>query len=143
MFDISEKDYLNTIISFDYGDSRIGVAIKPANQASADPLITIENNDSLYQQIGELVNLHSPGLIIVGWPRSLEGEKTAQTDKAERFASELVQRYNIKVELQDEALSTQRAEAEIPRKFRGDRSSVIDQYAACVILEDYLQEKSR
>ena len=141
MFDISEKDYLNTIIAFDYGDSRIGVAIKPASQASADPLITIENNDSLYQKIGELVDLHSPGLIIVGWPRSLEGEKTAQTDKAERFASELVQRYNIKVELQDEALSTEQAESRIPDELRPKRREFIDQYAACVILENYLQEK--
>ena len=141
MFDISEKDYLNTIIAFDYGDSRIGVAIKPANQASAEPLITIENNDSLYQKIGELVDLHSPGLIIVGWPRSLEGEKTAQTDKAERFASELMQRYNIKVELQDEALSTEQAESRIPDELRPKRREFIDQYAACVILENYLQEK--
>ena len=105
------------------------------------PLITIENNDSLYQKIGELVDLHSPGLIIVGWPRSLEGEKTAQTDKAERFASELVQRYNIKVELQDEALSTEQAESRIPDELRPKRREFIDQYAACVILENYLQEK--
>ena len=143
MHEISQKDYLNVILAFDYGEARVGVAIKPAEQVSAEPLVTLSNDSRLMDMVKELVDLHSPGLVIVGWPRSLDAEKTQQTEKAEQFASQVAQRYNIKVELQDEALSTQRAEAEIPRKFRGDRSSVIDQYAACVILEDYLQEKSR
>lgn len=142
MIEIAQKDYLNVILALDYGEARVGVAIKPAEQASAEPLVTLHNGENLIDRIGELIDLHSPGLIVVGWPRSLAGEKTKQTEKAELFASQVAQRYNIKVELQDEALSTQRAEAKVPGKFRGDRSSVIDQYAACVILEDYLQEKS-
>jgi putative Holliday junction resolvase len=141
MLDISEKDYLNTILAFDYGEARIGVAIKPANQAEVEPVLTLDNDQSIERGINDLVDLHNPGLIVVGWPRNLEGEKTAQTEKAERFASELEQRYNIKVELQDEALSTEQAESRIPANLRSKRREFIDQYAACIILENYLQEK--
>jgi len=141
MLDISEKDYLNTILAFDYGEARIGVAIKPANQAEVEPVLTLDNDQSIERGINDLVDLHSPGLIVVGWPRNLEGEKTAQTEKAERFASELERRYNIKVELQDEALSTEQAESRIPANLRSKRREFIDQYAACIILENYLQEK--
>lgn len=141
MLDISEKDYLNTILAFDYGEARIGVAIKPANQAEVEPVLTLDNDQSIERGINDLVDLHNPALIVVGWPRNLEGEKTAQTEKAERFASELEQRYNIKVELQDEALSTEQAESRIPANLRSKRREFIDQYAACIILENYLQKK--
>lgn len=141
MNDIDQLDYLDTILAFDYGDARIGVAIKPAEQASAEPLLTLHNDGILQQKIQELIDLHSPQTLVVGRPRNLSGESTEQTNKAERFASNLAERYNIKVELQDEALSTQQAEARIPKQLFSKRREVIDQYAACVILENYLREK--
>lgn len=141
MYEVAEQDYISTILAFDYGEKRIGVAIKPKEQASAEPLLTLENNQDLYKSIQELVDLHSPSLFVVGWPRNLNANLTEQTKKAEQFASELQQRYNIKVELQDEALSTEQAQSRIPARLKRKSRELIDQYAACVILEDYLQEK--
>lgn len=141
MFEVAERDYISVILAFDYGEKRIGVAIKPKEQASAEPLLTLENNQDLYKSIQELVDLHSPSLLVVGWPRNLNANLTEQTKKAEQFASELQQRYNIKVELQDEALSTEQAQSRIPARLKRKSRELIDQYAACVILEDYLQEK--
>ena len=141
MNDIDQLDYLDTILAFDYGDSRIGVAIKPAEQASADPLLTLQNDGLLQQKIQELLDLHNPQTLVVGRPRNLIGDSTEQTKKAEQFASQLSERYNIKVDLQDEALSTQQAEERIPKRLYSKRRELIDQYAACVILENYLQEK--
>ncbi len=141
MLDITEQDYLSVILAFDYGDVRIGVAIKPANQASAEPLVTIQNDANLWQTIEELIQLHSPSMVVVGRPRNLEGDNTTQTDKAEQFASQLAKRYNNKVELQDEALTTEQAKQRIPRNLAHPARGVIDQYAACIILESYLQEK--
>lgn len=141
MYEVAEQDYISTILAFDYGEKRIGVAIKPKEQASAEPLLTLENNQDLYKSIQELVDLHSPSLLVVGWPRNLNANLTEQTKKAEQFASELQQRYNIKVELQDEALSTEQAQSRIPARLKRKSRELIDQYAACVILEDYLQEK--
>lgn len=141
MNDIDQLDYLDTILAFDYGDSRIGVAIKPPQQASAEPLLTLHNDGLLEQKIQELIDLHNPQTLVVGLPRNLSGESTAQTKKAEQFASQLSERYNIKVDLQDEALSTQQAEERIPKRLYPKRRELIDQYAACVILENYLKEK--
>lgn len=141
MIEIREQDYISTILALDYGDKRIGVAIKPKEQASADPLMSLKNDSDLHKFIQELVDLHSPSVIVVGWPRNLNAESTAQTKKAEQFASELQQRYNIKVELQDEALSTEQAQSRIPDRLKPKSRELIDQYAACVILEDYLQQK--
>ncbi len=137
---ISEQDLLNTILAFDFGDKRIGVAIKPANESSAEPLLTLQNNSDLFKDVGELLELHNPDLVVVGRPRNLDGESTAQTIKAEQFAMSLAGRYNNKVELQDEALSSEQAKTRIPKALASKSREFIDQYAACVILENYLQE---
>lgn len=137
---ISEQDLLNTILAFDFGDKRIGVAIKPANESSAEPLLTLQNNSDLFKNVGELLELHNPDLVVVGRPRNLDGESTAQTVKAEQFAMSLAGRYNNKVELQDEALSSEQAKTRIPKALASKSRELIDQYAACVILENYLQE---
>lgn len=138
---MNEQDYLDTILAFDYGDVRIGVAIKPANESSAEPLITLQNDSELWHKIQELLDLHEPDLVVVGRPRNLEGESTDQTRKALAFADKLADRYNNKVELQDEALSSETAKNRIPKKLASKSREFIDQYAACVILESYLQEK--
>ncbi len=137
-----EQDYLNTILAFDYGEARIGVAIKPAEQASAEPLITLKNDETLLQTIKDLLALHQPGVVVAGRPRNLEGNTTAQTASALEFASKLQQSYNGKVELQDEALTTEQAKTRIPAGIKPQSKAyrgIIDQYAAVIILEDYLK----
>ena len=95
----------------------------------------------IWQNLEDLLNLHQPDLIVVGRPRNLEGEKTKQTDEAEKFASKLSKLYNNKIELIDEALSTEQAKQRIPKSLANKYREVIDQYAACIILESYLKEK--
>lgn len=137
---MNEQDYLDVILAFDYGDVRIGVAIKPAEEYTPQPLLTIQNNHILWPTLKDLMGLHQPALIVVGRPRNLEGEDTAQTIKAQQFADKLADSYNIKVILQDEALTTQTAQARLPKKLAHQSRQLIDQYAACIILEDYLRD---
>ena len=75
MNDIDQLDYLDTILAFDYGDVRIGVGIKPAEQASAEPLLTLQNDGLLQNKIQELIDLHNPQTLVVGRPRNLSGEQ--------------------------------------------------------------------
>lgn len=140
MLEIKPEDYSKTILAFDYGDSRTGVAIKSADQLEVEPLLTLDSKDKLIIKVQELIDLHNPALLVVGRPRNLEGESTDQTKKAERFAQALQEIYNGKVELQDEALSTQEATARIPKRLTSRSREFIDQYAACIILEDYLKK---
>jgi len=139
--ELSEQDYLDTILSFDYGNARIGLAIKYAEENAVEPLITLKNDKDLWPTIEDLLNLHQPDLIVVGRPRNLDGETTKQTMLAEEFASKLSKLYNNKIELIDEALSTEQAKARIPKSLSSRSREVIDQYAACIILESYLKEK--
>jgi putative Holliday junction resolvase len=128
------------ILTFDYGGARIGVAIKREDE-NASPLVTLQNTDSLDTKLDELVSEHQPEKLVVGRPRNLEGESTAQTEKAERFAEYLRQRYNKEVLLQDEALTSEEAETRIPTSVpTKTRKQLRDQYAALIILEDYLRE---
>lgn len=139
--ELSQQDYLDTILSFDYGNARIGLAIKYAEENSVEPLITLKNDKDLWPTIEDLLNLHQPDLIVVGRPRNLDGETTKQTMLAEEFASKLSKLYNNKIELIDEALSTEQAKARILKSLSSRSREVIDQYAACIILESYLKEK--
>lgn len=139
--ELSEQDYLDTIIAFDYGDVRIGVAVKAAEDSSVEPLLTLQNDSELWKTVEDLLNLHQPDLIVIGRPRNLEGESTAQTKLAEKFATKLAKLYNNKIELVDEALTTEQAKSRIPKSLARKSREVIDQYAACIILETYLKEK--
>ena len=139
--ELQQQDYLDTIIAFDYGNSRIGVAIKYSEESAVEPLITLKNDSELWKTMEDLLNLHQPDLIVVGRPRNLEGQSTKQTELAEEFASKLSKLYNNTIELIDEALSTEQAKQRIPKNLATKSREVIDQYAACIILESYLREK--
>jgi putative transcription antitermination factor YqgF len=84
---------------------------------------------------------YSPNLLVVGWPRGLDGQHTQQTHLAEEFADELGSRYDKRVIMQDEVLSSEEAQKRIDPKLpiRKQREK-IDAIAAQIILEDYLRE---
>lgn len=128
-----------TILAFDHGSKRIGVAISSDGQ-SAQPFTTIDASVDPLRSIGHLVRTHRPSLLIVGWPRGLDGQHTAQTYRAEQFAQQLKEAFDVEVTLQDEVLTSEEASkrinAKLPIKKQREQ---IDMLAAQVILEDYLQ----
>ncbi len=129
-----------TILAFDYGGKRIGVAIKQPDFAP-QPLVTLQNDQTLQKQLDSLIADQSPDLMVVGRPRNLEGESTDQTKQAEEFASHLADTYQKEVKLQDEALTSEEAETRIPAAASPQqRKQLIDQYAAVIILEDFVRE---
>ncbi len=126
------------ILAFDYGGARIGVAICQANQAHAEPLTTVDASADIWPQIFHLVSHYKPDILVVGWPRNLEGERTAQSHLVEEFADILRARTGLPVSLHDEALSTQLANERInPKLPLRKQKELRDQIAAQIILEDY------
>jgi putative Holliday junction resolvase len=128
------------ILAFDYGSKRIGVAIFTPGDRPL-PLTTVDASANVWSQISHLMSQHSPNLLIVGWPRGLDGQHTQQTHLAEGFADELGSRYDKRVIMQDEVLSSEEAQKRIDPKLpvRKQREK-IDAIAAQIILEDYLRE---
>jgi len=124
------------ILAFDFGEVRTGVALYDGT--SAEPLVTLFSED-LWPEIASLILTHQPSQLVVGLPRNLDGEPTAQTKKAESFADSLAQISQLPVALQDEAMSSKRALDRISKKSTiAQRKKIIDQISAQIILEDFI-----
>jgi putative Holliday junction resolvase len=125
-------------LAFDYGDVRIGVAVSDRDSLLATPVETLlTKREDLWDRIFDLLAEYEPVQLYVGRPIHLSGNASESATKAEAFARELSDRFDIGVTLIDERLSTvsaQRSLREAGRSSR-DSKSAIDQAAAVEILE--------
>lgn len=127
-------------MALDVGSRRIGVAL--ANHATrlAGPLATLERSSSTLRDIEQLVHEHVVTDLVVGLPRSLEGQITQQTRDTLTFIKELQSQLTIPVHQQDEALTSRQAESELIERGKPYVKGDIDALAATYILEDFLKE---
>ena len=135
---------MSIILGLDIGDARTGVAISDELGIAAHPLCTIQRKSrkAVIAELRELVTVHNVERIVVGLPLQLDGETGTQAKKVKRFAERLAQQINLPIVFWDESFTTFEA-AEILRgtkKRRKKRKQVIDQVAAVLILEGYLEE---
>ena len=133
-----------TVLAFDFGERRIGVAVGEFQLGVAHPLETIdaESNDARFTRIEALVNEWQPVLLVVGLPLAMDGGEHAMTALARKFAQRLQGRYGIETRLVDERLTSVEAEGQardVGLDVRKARSK-IDQLAAKLILESYFNE---
>jgi putative Holliday junction resolvase len=124
----------NNILALDIGEKRIGVARANTIAKIPEPIATINNNKDFGENFNELVKEYHPKTIIVGLPRNLSGQETAQSKYTRDFVSSNLSKYNVF--WQDETLSTNQASLQSVGKHG------IDADAACVILEDYFKENN-
>lgn len=126
-------------IALDVGDARIGVAYAHAVARLPRPYTTLANDESLWAKLSKIIQDESIGSVIVGLPRNLHNVDTTQTYTVRRFAEEFRKRYkNIGVYLQDEALTSRKAESELYSRGKPFSKGDVDALAATYILEDYL-----
>lgn len=130
-----------TVMAFDFGLKRIGVAVGETliKQANALTTIAAESNEVRFAAIAELIREWQPMHLVVGLPLSLEGAAHEMTVRCRRFANRLHGRFGLPVALVDERLSSAAAEAELREtglhwKARRQR---VDALAAQHILQDY------
>ena len=125
-------------LAFDYGDVRIGVAVSDRDCIMATPVVTLETKKpDLWDRVFDLLAEYEPVRIYVGRPVHLAGQASDSTSKAELFASELRDRFDLEVTLIDERLSTISAQRNLHEAGLSSRASkgVIDQASAVAILE--------
>jgi len=131
-----------TILAFDFGQKRIGVAIGERLLGIAHPLTTInaESNDDRFRLIGELIAEWQPIQLVVGLPLSLDGEEHKLTLLSRKFAQRLNGRFNLPVTLVDERLTSAEASQTLKEIGIGGRKQkpMLDQVAAQHILQSYL-----
>ena len=135
---------MSIILGLDIGDARTGVAISDELGIAAHPLCTIhrKSRKALLAELQELVTAHKVERIVVGLPLHLNDTEGKQAQKVRKFAEKLERQVNLPIIFWDESFTTFEA-AQILRgtkKRRKKRKQVIDQVAAVLILEGYLEE---
>ena len=121
-----------TVLAFDFGLKRIGVAVGEPELGTVHPLRAV----SRFQQIEQLVTEWKPSCLVVGLPTSAAGQAHAMTRQAEDFARRLERRFKLPVERVDERYTSVEAE----HRLRGVKRKVVDSVAAQLILEQYFDQ---
>jgi putative Holliday junction resolvase len=115
-----------TVLAFDFGLKRIGVAVGEPEIGTAHPLPAVQR----------LVEEWKPSNLVVGRPTSTQGEPHKMTRQAEDFARRLERRFKLPVARVDERYTSVEAE----HRLRGVKRKAIDSVAAQLILEQYFDE---
>ena len=136
-----------TVLAFDFGERRIGIAVGEHLISSANPLTTIDNesNEVRFAAITELIREWQPKLLVVGLPLSLDGSDNDVTQLCKKFARRLNGRFNLPVMLVDERYSSAEASQLLNQtgiKGRAQKA-MLDQVAAQTILRSYFDSVSQ
>jgi putative Holliday junction resolvase len=135
------------ILGLDVGDKTIGVAVSDEMGWTAQGLETIrrESKEKDLARLKEWIAQYQVAEIVVGLPKNMNGTIGPRAELCQSFARFLEERTSLPVHMWDERLTTMAAEkmlisADVSRK---KRKTVIDKMAATLILQGYLDAKSR
>ena len=135
-----------TLLGFDFGEKRLGVAVGETETRLAHPVAAIaeEATGARFAAIERLVAEWRPAGFVVGLPRHADGGEHEVARLAGKFARRLNARFGLPVAFVDETLTSVEAEARLREaggcaKAKGD----LDAHAAAVILQSYLDDQGR
>lgn len=125
-----------TVLGFDFGSKRIGVAVGNSLTGTASPLTTLrgDRTDAKFSAIAALLREWQPEQLVVGLPLHPDGAAHAMTEQARRFARQLQGRFGLPVALVDERYTSVAAEDAC--------ADDVDAAAACLIVEQYFNQDS-
>lgn len=132
------------VVALDVGDATIGVAATDELNIAIHPVKTIRRTQSIkddVRAVEELLTSLDASKVVVGLPLLRSGEEGIQARKVRGFFDRLARRIRIPAILWDESLSTMEAEERLLEAdlSRAKRREVIDQMAAVIILQSYLE----
>ncbi len=120
-----------TVLAFDFGLKRIGVAVGESELRTAHPIGAIQG----FTEIEKLLSEWRPTRLVVGLPVAERGAHPL-AKRVERFARQLKGRYRLPVELVDERFTSVEAES----RLKGVKNKSVDSVAAQLILEQYFSD---
>jgi putative Holliday junction resolvase len=133
------------ILALDVGDRRIGVAVSDELGFTAQPVLTLvrKNRRQDLASLARLVRKYGCSQVVVGNPLYMSGDISPQALKAQALAQALQVETGAEVTLWDERLSTTEAHRHLDAAGRlpADRRAVIDQVAAVLILQSFLDSR--
>ena len=136
---------MGTVLGFDFGLARIGVAVGETELSMAQPLTVIAagDDDARFAAIGKLVAEWQPAFAVVGLPTHTDGTEHEMTARCRRFANQLNGRFRLPVELVDERLTSLEAESMLREAGHGwkKRKQHLDAVAAQRILQTWFDTR--
>ena len=125
-----------TVLAFDYGTRRIGVAVGNTETRVSQALktITVTSTDGLFQEIDTLLKEWQPDQLVVGLPTHPDGAEHEMTQKARRFGNQLQGRFHLPMVWVDERYTSAVLEGD-PQMHDN-----LDAHSAALILEQYFAE---
>ncbi|MFW1677303.1 Holliday junction resolvase RuvX [Pontibacter sp. JAM-7] len=134
---------LSQLMGFDFGTSRIGVAIGQTltGTASELPPVAAKEGKPDWVQLDRLLQEWQPQGLVIGVPLNMDGSISEMAYRARKFANRLHERYKLPSFLQDERLSTREAKSIHFARGGGTdfKRQSVDGIAACLILESWFQ----
>lgn len=143
---------VKTVLGFDFGMTKIGVAVGQRITMQASPLGLLKAQDGApqWKQVESLIDEWKPQLLIVGSPVHMDGSEQIMTKAAKRFGNRLSGRYQLPVEWVDERLTSYEAEHCLFELTQGNSKSVsesdklnIDSISAKLIIEQWFNENPK
>jgi len=131
-------------LGIDYGTKRVGLAHgDEIGVATPLPALVDADEAARWQKLGELIRQRRITDLVLGYPYNMDGSVGFKAKEVDAFAEKLKAQFGLPVHLVDETLTSSEAESSIAKKDRrGVRDSgLIDSRAACLILQDYLDQE--
>lgn len=132
-------------MGLDVGDRRIGVALSDETATLASALTTVSRVGPRKDAaaVADLARRHEVTAVVVGLPLNMDGTRGPQAEKVLAFVEGLRRRLEVPVVLRDERLTTVEAHERLRERGMGwkERKRVVDQAAAVVILQEYLDHR--
>ena len=137
-----------TVLAFDYGRRKIGIAVGQTSTRIAEGIVTIRADSPAgpWLEIEKLIESWRPDALVVGLPLAVDGNESEFAGCAREFGRQLQCRFELPVDFVDETLTTDFADAIIRettapgKRITKRRKSVRDQLAAELILQTYLHD---
>ncbi len=136
---------MGRVLSIDYGEKRMGIAISDPNKIIAQNFKTLKykNLEKIVEEISDIIERFEVERVVVGNPIGLSGAPTQESKRVEEFIRFLKKRVKVEIELFDERFSTKLAERilRISKERSSRKKGLKDRIAASIILQDYLDSK--
>ncbi len=133
-----------TVIGFDFGKKYIGVAVGQEMTGSASPLGSIKANDGIpnWDSLASYLQEWQPDFIVIGLPLNMDGSEQQLTVDAKKFGNRVAGRFGVKVEFQDERLTTADAKEQLFARggYKNLTKDNIDAESARLIIESFFEQ---
>ncbi|MFH0912131.1 MAG: Holliday junction resolvase RuvX [Patescibacteria group bacterium] len=127
------------VLGLDVGKKRIGVALGDTENKVVVGLSTLINGSGTFSELQEIVIRENIKKLIIGWPTTMSGQSGQQVDYTRKWSEQAIKVLNISVEYMDERLSSKMARDSLAAIGQQLTKENIDQAAAVLILQNYLE----